>query len=141
MDAHFDDSLQALAHSAMNLLVWAAALFGAAVLLFVRVDRAARGRWSAVALRVAHVGAPYRSTRVVESYMDRAPLLVRAAALSSFAFGQVFVPGLVFALTTFRFDGIGVALIPGVAIAFATWCCGLLLPRRSSGWRRWSRSR
>jgi hypothetical protein len=131
MDARFDDSLKALAQSAEEIFACGAVLLLLAVVLFLRLDRSARKRWQSVALRVAHVDLPYRSTRFVEAYMQHAPPLVRAAALGCFAFGMVFAPGLVFALTTFKFDGIGVALIPGVAIACVTWCCGLLLLRRS----------
>jgi hypothetical protein len=128
---HFDDSLQTLVRSAAFLAAWAAGLLAAAIAMFVALDHTARSRWRGVALSVARVTMPYRSATFVESYMKGPPLLVRAASLSCFGFGLVFVPGLVFALTTFRFDGLGVALIPGIAVATAVWLCGILLLRRS----------
>jgi hypothetical protein len=63
---------------------------------------------------------------------SRAPRIVRGASFACFAFGHLFVPGLLFILTKFRFDGIGVPLIPGVGVAAVIWLCGWMLLWRSA---------
>jgi hypothetical protein len=130
-ELQFDGSLEELARFERGIAVCAGLAILLAFALYVRVERVARRLWAGVAVGGKSVGSPYRAETLVVERLGRAPRLVRAAAFACFAFGLVFVPALVFVLSTFRFDGLGVPLFPGVAIAFGTWCCGWLLLRRS----------
>jgi hypothetical protein len=113
------------------------ALFGCtavvvASVVFTLVEKKWRRRWRAVPLGVALVATgPYRSASVVARHFVRAPAMVRIAAASSIVFGQVFLPALVFALMVMPFDGIAIALLPGILVTVATWSCGLLLLYRA----------
>jgi hypothetical protein len=132
-ELHFDGSLEELARLERVIAICTALAIVLAIALYFWVERATRHLWAGVTVKRRSVGSPYRVEMLVVERLDRAPRLVRIAALACFAFGHVFVPGLVFVLATFRFDGLGVPLFPGVAIAFAIWCCGWLLLRRSDG--------
>ena len=132
IDSRFDESVRVLAQSAGELAVCGAIAAIAAVMLFVHLDRRLRPEWRAVPVSRTLRGSPYRATEVITHHLRRAPRLVHGAALSCFLFGHVVVPGIVFVLATFRFDGIGVPLIFAVPVAFTMWCCGWLLMRRSA---------
>jgi len=131
-ELHFDGSLGEISRYSLWIALAAALSFAIAGVLYAWVERRARPHWAGVAVRSASVGSPYRASTLAVEHLSRAPRLVRVAAFASFAFGQVFVPALVFVLATFRFDGLGVPLFPGVVIALVTWCCGWLLLRRSA---------
>jgi hypothetical protein len=131
LEVHFDGSLEEITRYSRWIAFAAAAALVVAGALFAYVERRARPLWAGVATKSASVGAPYRGSMLVVEQLAKAPRLVRVAAFASFAFGLLFVPALVFVLSTFRFDGLGVPLFPGVVIAFVIWCCGWLLLRRS----------
>jgi hypothetical protein len=130
MEPHVDASVAALtAHR--EAIAGALAVAGAgAAALFVVLVRLAAPRWSVLRSRGRSQG-PYRGTVVMTATVGRVPVLVRATAMSCFAYGHFFVPTIIIALITLRFDGIAVALIPGAAIAFATWISGWLLVIRA----------
>jgi hypothetical protein len=131
LEIHFDGSLEEISRYSVFIAIAGVVSLATAILLYAFGERHARPHWAGVALKSASVGSPYRAETLVVERLARAPRFVRLAAFSSFAFGMVFVPALVFVLSTFRFDGLGVPLFPGVVLAFATWCCGWLLLRRS----------
>lgn len=126
MEPSLDSSFADLVAYKDALLEWGAFGVATAVVVFAIADARTRARWMAVA-RVAREDGPYRSSDQTLRVAARAPRLVRAAAFGCFVFGHLFVPGLVFTLTRFRFDGIGVSLIPGVGVAAVIWLCGWLL--------------
>lgn len=112
--------------------LYAATALALSALVFGLAERRWRGCWRTVPLDLHDVATgPYRSAALVASHFGRAPLLVHVAAASSFAFGQLFMPALLFALAVMPFDGIAVALLPGLIVAVAGWSSGLLLLRRS----------
>jgi hypothetical protein len=107
----------------------AAALVSAAV-VFHFVERDGRQRWREVPADPSRPPSPYRSARASAGYLGRAPFRIRALALSCFFYGHLFVPGLLVAVFSFRFDGLTLLLGPGVFFAGALWWCGYLLVRR-----------
>jgi hypothetical protein len=128
----FDDSIEQIVALRVPIAACSAVALGLAVLLASSMGARVRRSWAKVPL-VARLGAwPYRTTEVPVGYVTRVPLAVRAAAICCFAFGHVFVPGLVAALISFRFDGIAVPLIPGIGMALGIWACGFLLLQRSA---------
>jgi hypothetical protein len=99
---------------------------------FLLAERGLRPRWRVHAMKPLQGSAPYRASKVAVAGADRAPPLVRAAALSGILLGSVAVPGVAYAIETFETDGIAVSLLPGVACAIAVWISGWLLLARSS---------
>lgn len=132
MDAHFGDDLSALGRAVPHLSAWGIVLAASAVAMYAAMERVARPRWHATTARAPAWGGPYRAQRLVAAHAFAAPPTVRAAALGCFVFGQLAVPALVVALRACRPDGLAVALMPAVAVAAATWSCGVALLRRSS---------
>jgi hypothetical protein len=57
--------------------------------------------------------------------------MVRLVAFSGLAFGHLFIPLILLALTSYPFDGIAIPLIPGIALALLNWICAWLLLGRS----------
>ncbi len=131
LEVHLDGSLGEIAKYSRFLVFAAVAALVAAGALFTLVERRARTRWAGVATKRIATGSPYRGSTLVARQLARAPRLVQVTAFASFAFGLLFVPALVFVLSTFRFDGLGVPLFPGVVIAFVIACCGGLLLGRT----------
>jgi hypothetical protein len=108
-----------------------AAVLGAG-LLFLWLERSGRASWAKARVRALAPGVgPYRTTELHVPRGERAPRLVLLASLAALVFGNWFVPVILLALSTFPFDGVGIPLIPGVALALANWICGWLLLRRS----------
>jgi hypothetical protein len=132
MSPRFDDSLAQIAALKVPIAACAAIALATAVALAASVEGQVKRSWAKVPI-LGRLGVrPYRTTTAPVAYLTRVPFAVRAAAICCFAFGHLFVPGLVAALVSFRFDGIAVPLIPGVAMALAIWACGWLLLRRSA---------
>ena len=130
MGPHFDESLAALtAHRSAIAGALLASAASAAVVLALLVRRA-RPRWRCDLAPMRSAG-PYRGAVIVRAAERDIPPLVRAAAASCFAYGHFFLPLIVVALATLRFDGIAVPLVPGVAIALTTWISGWLLLARA----------
>src|SRR5260370_14779525 len=100
---------------------------------FFSVERRLRARWRGRPLEAeaVSVSLPYRATSGVTRSADRAPGLVRAAALSGVLLGNVAVPGVTYAMVTLRFDGIALALLAGMVSAAAAWWTGWLLVARA----------
>jgi hypothetical protein len=118
-------------HGAPVVAIAGAALAGA-FLVFTLSERKWRERWRVVPTFLREVpSGPYRGSRVVGGHFARAPRLVRVAAAASLAFAQLFLPALVLAMISMPFDGIAIALIPGILVTIATGSCGLLFLRRS----------
>lgn len=133
-----DVSVAASSHAPVAFLGMALVVAG---VVFVLAERRWRERWRIVPIHARGMPTgPYRSARVVVRQLGRAPVLVRVAALSSLAFGQVFLPMLVFALAVMPFDGIAIALVPGILVTGASWLCGLMLLSRRTGSTRTARS-
>jgi hypothetical protein len=136
---NFDPTLAAL-HGLPSV----AAVCGAIVLagmVFLFSERRWRERWRRVPVdRRNMTHGPYRSARVVTRHFAKAPTLIRFTAMSSLTFGQVFLPALLLALTVMPFDGIAIALLPGILVTVAMWSCGVLLLRRSPSVIRSARS-
>jgi hypothetical protein len=123
------------------MALFAVATLALSALVFGFSERRWRGRWRTVPMDRHDVSTgPYRSAELVTSHFGRAPVLVRVAAASSLAFGQVFTPALLFALAVMPFDGIAVALLPGLLVAVAAWSSGLRLLRRSPNVTKSARS-
>jgi hypothetical protein len=123
------------------MTLFAGAAVALSALVFVLAERRWRERWRTVPLDHHTVTTgPYRSAAVVARHFGRAPALVRIAAASSFGFGQLSLPALVLALAVMPFDGIAIALSPGILVAVAAWSNGLLLLRRSPSVTRSARS-
>src|SRR5579883_1938196 len=132
MIIRLDDSLGELARYAAPLAGAAALAVLAAAWLYAREERRSRAAWREVPVRVARAGHAYRSSTFVAAQRERAPRAARAASLGSFAFGNLFVPGILFALGTFPFDGIGVPLVSGVVLSLAIWACGFIVLQPTS---------
>ena len=131
LEIQLDPSLGMLARSLADLGLWWSVAGAAAVALFLHLDRRWAARWRAVTVAGSTAPGPYRASTFVAGHLRRAPVLVRTAALSCFALGHLFVPGIVFVLATFRFDGIGLPLLPVLAAAITMWCSGWLLMLRA----------
>jgi hypothetical protein len=97
---------------------------------FVVAERRLRSRWGERTLQTMR-GSPYRASTVSMQTAHRAPLPVRAAALTSILLGSAVVPGIVIAITTLESDGIAVSLLPPAACAAAVWLAGWLLLARA----------
>jgi hypothetical protein len=127
----FDESL---ASAARELHVWEITLaaFAVAALLFWWLERRGRRRWAQVPVAsFVTARAPYRTSHVVAEHMGRAPLLVRTASFGSLAFGHLFAPLILLALTRYPFDGIAIPLLPGIALVLLNWSCAWLFLARS----------
>jgi hypothetical protein len=99
--------------------------------VFFTVELRMRARWSGQSIDTMLVGSPYRAFTVPTRVSDRAPALVRAAALSGILLGCVAVPGAAYAMATLSFDGIALSLLPSIASAAAAWLAGWLLLSRA----------
>jgi hypothetical protein len=97
-----------------------------APLVYGRAEANHRHHWHAVALPPAVLEpSAYRSTGpVVVGHLERAPVLVRAAAASSIVFGAMFLPGLAWGLFGLIAAGAGLLSIPGLVIAACLWNAG-----------------
>ena len=119
-----------LTRAALHGLPSVAAACGAVALagaVFLFSERRWRERWRLVPVdRRNMTYGPYRSARVVTRHFAKAPTLIRFTAMSSLAFGQVFLPALILALTVMPFDGIAIALLPGILVFVAMWSGRLL---------------
>jgi len=127
----FDESLVSVAIGlhVVELLVCALVT---AWLLFTWLERRGRSRWMEVPQGSLRLGrGPYRSSDCVAAHMLRAPRLVRGAAFGSLAFGHLFAPLIVLAVTEYPFDGVSIPLIPGIALTALNWACAWLLLSRS----------
>lgn len=124
MNPRFDDSLDMLGEWAFWLAAYAVVAVTVAVVGFAWAHRRARARWIGAPLRRVRVGGAYRDTSFVAESRNEVPLVVRAAALGCFVFALMFVPTLPAAISAFRFDGIGLALVSGTGLALAIGCCG-----------------
>ena len=103
--------------------------FAIASVTYLLFERRFRLFWAgeplpAIEVRVA---APYRMARVVPGHTQKAPSIVRWAALSCFFFGQMFLPGLFFGLFGLIAMGVGLVSIPGLIIAARLWAAGIHL--------------
>jgi hypothetical protein len=103
--------------------------FGA--MAFLTVENLTRARWAGRSLEATWESSPYRSVALLRLVPDRAPALVRVAALSGVVLGSVAVPGAVCAMATLASDGIAISLLPSIASAAAAWCTGWLLILRA----------
>ena len=124
MNPRFDDSLDMLGEWAFWLAAYAVFAVAVAVVAFAWAHDRARARWIGAPLRRLRVGGAYRGTSFVAESRSDVPLVVRAGALGCFVFASLFVPMLPAAISAFRFDGIGLALVSGTGLAFAIGCCG-----------------
>jgi hypothetical protein len=75
--------------------------------------------------------SPYRTSTVAAGISERAPALVRVAALTGIVLGTVAVPGVTYFISTLESDGIAVSLFPPVVCAVAVWVSGWLLLARA----------
>jgi hypothetical protein len=99
---------------------------------FFVAERQLRSRWRGRSLQAVAGRSPYRASAVTVGTSDRAPLSVRAAALTSILLGSIVVPGVVFAINTLESDGIALSLLPPLACAAAVWLAGWLLLARAA---------
>jgi len=127
----FDESLASAARS-LHVGELALAALAGAVLLFVWLERRGRNRWTQVPASVIESSRrPYRTSDVVSAHLTGAPRLVRLASFSSLAFGLLFAPLILLALSKYPFDGIAIPLVPGLALLALNGACGTLLLARS----------
>ncbi len=127
----FDESLSSVVRGLHVGEIVLVAMAGA-WLLFAWLERRGRRRWALVP-RVTWVASvrPYRASEVVSEHLARAPGIVRLASFASLAFGHLFVPLILVALSSYPFDGIAIPLVPGMALALWNWGCAWLLLARS----------
>lgn len=94
-------------------------------LAYITIERFYRSNWRRAlpAVQRAHEGA-YREVAVVPGYSQRAPLEVRLLAMSCYALGIAFIPGLALGLIGLFAVGIGIVSIPGLWIASEIWRAG-----------------
>jgi hypothetical protein len=109
------------------------------------LERRHRDVWARVPLAPRQVASgPYRGSSAVVGHQRRAPRLVRAAALSCFLMGPMFLPGLGLGLVGLFVYGVGLVSIPGLVIAARVWMAGahllsgtperLVLAREAARW-------
>jgi hypothetical protein len=106
-----------------RLLAGALGAIGAALVVFLLLERRGAARFRDVALGLAS-RSPYRAgpTRSLE----RAPGLVRGTALACLVAGQVNAVALWLFIAT-RADDVILCVLPGIAASVTIWCCGPLL--------------
>ena len=104
----------------------------AATAAFFVGERWLRPRWGGLSHRTMAGQSPYRASTITLSAPGRAPLLVRAAALTGILLGSVAVPAVAFAVESLESDGIAVSLLPPVACAVAVWVGSWLLLARAA---------
>jgi len=121
----------------MPILVVFWSLWALAVaIVYLTEEARGRRRWRDVAIGqapavVAELG-PYRPAGLVPVMLRRAPLAVRAIALSCLALGAMAVPGALVALPgLFYGGGIGLISIPGLIAAAKLFRAGQALLRRA----------
>ena len=92
-------------------------------------ERRFRPLWAGTPLPPVEVRvtAPYRVARVVPGHTQKAPAIVRWAAISCFFFGQMFLPGLALGLVGLLAMGVGLVSIPGLIVAARLWAAGIHL--------------
>jgi hypothetical protein len=115
-----------------RLLVAAAGFLVVPTVIYLATERAHRGAWLApsCAREPAGVGA-YRAARVPgRPRQGRAPFVVRAAAFTSFALGQMFAPSLLAAIVGMFVYGLGVVAVPGLVVALRLFHVGAALLAR-----------
>ncbi len=112
----------------LTLLLALTVPIATALLPFWVLERRFRVFWAGLPLeRVTVRAAPYRGARVIPGHTQRAPALVRWAALSSFFMGQMFIPGILLGLVGLMAMGVGLISIPGLIIAARLWAAGVHL--------------
>jgi len=95
---------------------------------YVIFERRFRPFWAGLPLPPVDVRvAPYRMARVVPGHTQKAPPIVRWAAISCFFFGQMFLPGLALGLIGLVAMGVGLVSIPGLIVAARLWAAGIHL--------------
>ena len=129
--SRFDESLAVVGRGLHVAPVAVAALLAAAA-LFLWLERRGRDRWAQVPASTRQASAgPYRQSAIVASHLRRAPRLIRAASFASLAFGHLFAPLILLALTRYPFDGIAIPLVPGIALLVLNWASAWLMLGRS----------
>ena len=79
-----------------------------AVVPFLLLERRFRVFWTGLPLPLVELRtSAYRGVKVISGHTNRAPAIVRWAALSSFFMGQMFVPGLALGLIGLMAMGVG----------------------------------
>lgn len=97
---------------------------------YVWLERRFRVLWAGHPLAPVTVRAdPYRGARVVPGHTQKAPGLVRLAAVSCFFLGQMFLPGLLLGVVGLVFYGLGLVAVPGLIVAARLWAAGVHLLR------------
>jgi len=127
----FDETLASAARG-LHLGETAIVAVVAAAALLWWLERRGRPRWARVPVSTYETPhSPYRASSLVVEHMGRAPRLVLVASFGSLAFGNLFTPLIVLALSKYPFDGIAIPLVPGIALAVINWLCAWLLLARS----------
>jgi hypothetical protein len=109
-----------------------AVFFGLPTLIFAALTRRNRNAWGAGPPVVLPPGSSdYRSAELVGPGRPRgAPAVVKIAAWTSLLLGQMFVPGLAWALVGLLYMGLGLVSIPGLVVAARCFWSAVLLLRR-----------
>jgi hypothetical protein len=103
-----------------------------AVALYARYERRGRPAWPRPGDEPAAF-AGYRRARPPRPRPPKAPLDVRLAAFSCFAFGQMLWPGAVLGAVGVVANGSGVLALPGLWVAYGELCLGPALLERAPG--------
>jgi hypothetical protein len=112
-------------------LAWAAGFVALPLGLYGWYERQGREAWPSPADETPAFEG-YRHVRRPRPGAPKAPALVRLAALSCFAFGQMFLPGLALGLVGLFFGGgVGVLALPGLYVAHGELGLGRALLLRS----------
>jgi hypothetical protein len=101
--------------------------------LYAWYERRGRAAWPAPPADGPPAFEGYRRVRRPRPGAPRAPALVRLTALSCFAFGQMFLPGLALGIFGVVYGGAGVLSLPGLWIAYTELAVGRALLLRSPG--------
>jgi hypothetical protein len=99
--------------------------------LYAWHERRGRAAWPAPPADGAPAFEGYRRVRRPRPGAPKAPAFVRLTALSCFAFGQMFLPGVVAGALGLVFGGAGVLLLPGLWVAYAELAVGRALLLRA----------
>lgn len=95
------------------------------VIAFVGAERNHRSAWiKELPFSDVPELASYRTQAMVTGYSTRAPVEIRLAAASCFAFGIAFIPGLLLGLFGLLVMGVGLLSIPGLYVAHELWRAG-----------------